>query len=75
MHLSFDLDDQSMQYCCPFCGKTTVKRQCAGIWNCRACKKVMTGGAYMLSTPAAAQVRTTLNRVKNKAIEAAGPKN
>mmetsp|Transcript_10799 Transcript_10799/g.17689 ORF Transcript_10799/g.17689 Transcript_10799/m.17689 type:complete len:94 (+) Transcript_10799:111-392(+) len=58
---------QHSKYECPFCGKNTVKRKCVGIWDCRSCKKRMAGGAYVLSTPAAADVRTTLNRVKKNA--------
>ena len=55
---------QHSKYECSFCGKTNVKRVATGIWNCRSCNKTQAGGAYMLNTPAAAQVRTTLNRVK-----------
>jgi len=58
---------QHAKYECPFCGKVSVKRSCVGIWDCKACKKRMAGGAYVLSTPAAADVRTTLTRVKRNA--------
>jgi large subunit ribosomal protein L37Ae len=58
---------QHSKYDCPFCGKNTVKRKAVGIWDCRACKKSMAGGAYVLSTAAAADVRTTLTRVKRNA--------
>ena len=33
----------------PFCGKTTVRRAAVGIWDCKGCKKTMTGGAYTMS--------------------------
>ena len=62
---------QHSKYECPFCGKMNVKRQAVGIWNCKSCRKTMTGGAYMFSTPAAAQVRTTLNRVTRNALKQA----
>lgn len=40
---------QHAKYACVFCGKETVKRKAAGIWGCSACKKVQTGGAYVLA--------------------------
>jgi len=47
-----------------FCGKDTVKRTCVGIWNCRACRKTVAGGAYTLSTPSAIQTRSNINRLR-----------
>jgi ribosomal protein L37AE/L43A len=35
----------------------SVKRQAVGIWKCRACKKTIAGGAWTVSTTAAATVR------------------
>jgi len=35
----------------------TVKRQAVGIWKCSACRKVIAGGAWTVSTTAAATVR------------------
>jgi large subunit ribosomal protein L37Ae len=32
-----------------FCGKNTVRRTSVGIWNCKACKKTMAGGAYTVA--------------------------
>eukprot|EP00924_Labyrinthula_sp_SR-Ha-C_P008969 snap_masked-scaffold_2-processed-gene-8.14-mRNA-1 protein AED:0.02 eAED:0.02 QI:0/-1/0/1/-1/1/1/0/93 len=58
---------QHSRYACPFCGKTAVKREVVGIWQCRACKRQIAGGAYSLSTPSAADVKTTLTRVKRNA--------
>ena len=43
---------------CLFCGKDSVKRTAVGIWKCKACKKVLAGGAYSMNTAQAAQVRT-----------------
>jgi len=40
---------QHAKYTCAFCGKDAVKRKAVGIWNCGNCKKVQTGGAYMLA--------------------------
>mmetsp|Transcript_1015 Transcript_1015/g.1499 ORF Transcript_1015/g.1499 Transcript_1015/m.1499 type:complete len:94 (-) Transcript_1015:80-361(-) len=59
---------QHSKYNCPFCGKTSVKRHSAGIWECGSCKKTMAGGAFVLSTPTASDVRTTLSRVKRNAL-------
>jgi len=33
-------------YKCPFCSRTTVKRESAGIWHCKKCGKKMASGAY-----------------------------
>ena len=55
---------QHSSYRCVFCGKDTVKRSCVGIWKCRKCKKVVAGGAYTLSTPAAVTVRSTIARLR-----------
>lgn len=35
----------------------SVKRQAVGIWKCSSCKKVIAGGAWTVSTTAAATVR------------------
>jgi ribosomal protein L37AE/L43A len=38
-------------------GQDAVKRTNVGIWKCKACKKVIAGGAWTVSTTAAATVR------------------
>jgi len=35
---------------CPKCGSTSVRRQSVGVWKCRKCGTVFTGGAYMPTT-------------------------
>ena len=55
---------QHMKYVCPFCGKKTIKRNAVGIWNCNGCRKQIAGGAYALSTPAAATVRSAIARLR-----------
>ena len=37
-----------------------MKRQAVGIWKCSACKKVIAGGAWTVSTTAAATVRRSV---------------
>merc|ERR1711964_515616 len=56
---------QHAKYVCTFCGKTTVKRHSVGIWNCKSCHKTVAGGAYTVSTPAAAAMRSTLRRLRD----------
>ncbi|KAF9581311.1 60S ribosomal protein L43 [Lunasporangiospora selenospora] len=55
---------QHSKYTCTFCGRDAVKRQAVGIWGCRGCKKTMAGGAWTLSTTAAATVRSTTRRLR-----------
>lgn len=51
------------------CLNCSVKRLATGIWKCQRCKKTMAGGAYVLSTSAAATVRTALNRMNKTAAK------
>ncbi|KAI9227799.1 MAG: ribosomal protein L37a [Piptocephalis tieghemiana] len=56
---------QHAKYTCAFCGKDAVKREAVGIWKCRGCKKTLAGGAYTVSTPAAATTRSTVRRLRD----------
>ncbi|KAL9557361.1 60S ribosomal protein L37A [Mucor bainieri] len=58
---------QHSTYTCTFCGKDAVKRTAVGIWKCKGCKKTMAGGAYTVSTTAAATVRSTVRRLRELA--------
>ncbi|CAH6718154.1 60S ribosomal protein L43-B [[Candida] jaroonii] len=58
---------QHAKYDCSFCGKKTVKRGATGIWKCSACRKTVAGGAYTVSTAAAATVRSTIRRLRDMA--------
>lgn len=40
---------QHAKYTCTFCGKVTVRRHSTGIWNCKACKRTVAGGAYTVA--------------------------
>ena len=42
----------------------SVKRESTGIWKCGGCKKTMAGGAYTLSTSAAATARSAIARLR-----------
>jgi len=55
---------QHATYTCPFCGKDAVKRVATGIWTCKGCRKTTAGGAYSLSTVAAATARSTIRRLR-----------
>ncbi|KZV72255.1 60S ribosomal protein L37 [Peniophora sp. CONT] len=56
---------QHARYTCPFCGKDAVKRKAVGIWNCNSCHKSIAGGAWTLTTTAAATVRSTVRRLRD----------
>ena len=43
-----------------------VKRQAVGIWGCRACKKVVAGGAYVMNTASSVTVRSTIRRLREQ---------
>lgn len=47
-----------------FAFPNSVKRQATGIWKCLRCKKVMAGGAYVLSTSAAITAKTAVQRLR-----------
>ncbi|PVZ96615.1 hypothetical protein BB558_007462 [Smittium angustum] len=56
---------QHATYTCAFCGKDSVKRTAVGIWKCKGCRKVIAGGAWTVSTPAASAVRSTVRRLRD----------
>jgi len=62
---------QHSTYRCAFCGKDNMKRVCVGIWRCKTCQKVVSGGAYSLSTASAVTVRSTIGRLRKMQIEQA----
>ncbi|CAG0918480.1 unnamed protein product [Notodromas monacha] len=55
---------QHSTFTCQFCGKDGMKRTCVGIWACKRCSRVVAGGAYTLSTVAAATARSTVRRLR-----------
>ena len=44
--------------------KDSVKRTAVGIWKCKACSVLHAGGAYSMNTAQAAQVRSTIRRLR-----------
>lgn len=62
---------QRTKYICPFCGKTSVRRQAVGIWTCNACRRSVAGGAWEFSTSAAQTAKSTINRLKKLATDVA----
>ena len=59
---------QHAKYNCSFCGKNSIKREATGIWKCSRCKKVMAGGAYVLSTSTAVQAKTAITRLRKTKV-------
>ena len=55
---------QHSKYTCVFCSKDSTKRSVVGIWKCGGCGKIIAGGAYILATAQAAQVRSTIRRLR-----------
>ena len=60
---------QRVRSICPFCGKKSIRREAAGIWKCRGCRRAIAGGAWEFVTTAATTAKTTINRLK-KNLEA-----
>ena len=58
---------QHATYTCPFCGKDSIKRSCVGIWKCKACRRVLAGGAYSLNTPSGPVIKATIARLRKQA--------
>lgn len=58
---------QHATYTCPFCGKSSVRREAVGIWKCKAktCNKIIAGGAWSVNTQAATSVRSTIRRLRD----------
>ncbi|MDD5959270.1 MAG: 50S ribosomal protein L37Ae [Methanobrevibacter wolinii] len=44
-------ENMKKNHVCPQCDRPGVKRIAAGIWKCKKCGAVFTGGAYTPETP------------------------
>jgi large subunit ribosomal protein L37Ae len=42
----FILQKSKRTYKCPYCGAQAVRRLRLGVWSCKKCGKVFTGGAW-----------------------------
>ena len=62
-------ESSKASYTCPFCGKDNVRRKAVGIWTCNGCRKTMSGGAWVMTTTAAATVRSTVRRLRELKIK------
>jgi large subunit ribosomal protein L37Ae len=51
-----------------------MRRIAVGIWRCRACKKIVAGGAWTLSTAPALTAKATVLRLRRLIEEAAQEK-
>jgi large subunit ribosomal protein L37Ae len=59
------LETQKKTYECKACGKTSVKRDVVGVWNCRSCNVKFAGGAYAYVTPAGTTFNNMLKQEKS----------
>ncbi|MDO5850864.1 MAG: 50S ribosomal protein L37Ae [Methanobacteriaceae archaeon] len=60
-------DNMRKKHVCPRCDRPAVKRTHAGIWKCRKCGVVFTGGAYVPATPMGKTSKRTIKRIMSGA--------
>ena len=53
---------------CPQCGSISVRRQSVGVWKCRKCNIVFTGGAYAPATKLGAIAKRAAKGLPTEAI-------
>jgi len=60
---------QKIKHECPKCGKENMKRNAAGIFECRYCKNKVAGGAFVPETLTGKLVRKMISQKKFSAQE------
>ena len=56
-------ENMKKNHVCPQCDRPGVKRIAAGIWKCKKCGAVFTGGAYTPETPMVKSATRNIKRV------------
>jgi len=56
-------ENMKKYHTCPQCDRPAVKRVATGIWKCRKCDAVFTGGAYVPSTPMGKTAARNIKRI------------
>jgi large subunit ribosomal protein L37Ae len=56
-------ENMKKNHTCPQCDRPAVKRVSSGIWKCRKCNAVFTGGAYLPSTPMGKTAARNIKRI------------
>ncbi|ADP77625.1 LSU ribosomal protein L37AE [Methanothermus fervidus DSM 2088] len=51
------------KHICPYCEMPRVKRISRGIWKCKKCGAVFTGGAYLPQTSVGKSASRTIKRI------------
>ena len=56
-------ENMKKNHVCPKCDRPAVRRISAGIWECRKCGNVFTGGAFTPETPMAKSAKRNIKNV------------
>ena len=57
-------ENMKKKHVCPKCDRPYVKRVSAGIWECKKCGTVFTGGAYVPQTPMARSAARSIRDIE-----------
>lgn len=56
------MEQKKKKYECPSCGKNNVRWQAIGLWKCKSCEKVMSGGGWCFETVLQTSIKQSLTR-------------
>lgn len=56
------MEQKKKKYECPACGKQNVKWQAIGLWKCKSCNRVMSGGGWTFETVLQGSIKQSLAR-------------